>query len=66
MRRTIATLLITGVLSSSMPMMMRDRGDRGGRDSGGDHTIVRIIRNIIRHLIPMPADDTNTINPPRP
>lgn len=65
MRRTLATLLITGVLSSSVPMMARDR-DRGGRDSGGDHTIVRVIRNIIRHLIPMPADDTNNITPPKP
>lgn len=65
MRRTLATLLITGVLSSSVPMMMRDR-DRGGRDSGGDQTIVRIIRSIIRHLLPMPADDPITINPPKP
>ena len=47
-------------------MMMRDRGDRGGRDSGGDHTIVRVIRNIIRHLIPMPADGGNDITPPKP
>ena len=63
MRQTIATLLITGVLSSSVPMMMRDRG---GRDSGGDNPVVRVIRQIIRHLIPMPADDSGNLVPPKP
>ncbi len=47
-------------------MMMRDRGGRGGRDSGGDNPIIRVIRNVIRHLIPMPADDSGNILPPKP
>jgi hypothetical protein len=64
MRRTLATFLITGLLSTSMPMMARDRG---GRDGGGDFTrVVRIIKSIIRHLIPSPADDGSGINPPKP
>ena len=64
MRRTVAALLITGLLSVSMPMMARDRG---GRDGGGDFTrVVRIIKSIIRHLIPSPMDDGGTINPPKP
>lgn len=63
MRRTVATLLITGLLSVSMPMMARDRG---GRDGGGDFTrVVRIIKSIIRHLVMAPADDSG-IQPPKP
>jgi hypothetical protein len=64
MRRTIAMLLMTGVLTASMPLMARDR-DRGGRDGGGNfNPIIRVIKNIIRHLLPL--DDTNNINPPKP
>jgi len=63
MRRTVATLLITGLLSVSMPMIA---SDRGGRDGGGDFTrFVRVIKSIIRHLILAPADDTNIL-PPKP
>ena len=63
MRRTLATLLITGLLSTSMPMMI---GDRGGRDGGGDFTrFVRVIKSIIRHLVTAPTDDGN-IEPPKP
>ena len=62
MRRTLAALLVTGLLTTSMPLMAR--GDRGGRDSGGDFPIVRIIKRIIRILLPL--DDTGTINPPKP
>jgi hypothetical protein len=63
MRRTLATLLITGLLSTSMPMMIRDRG---GRDGGGDFTrFVRVIKSIVRHLIAAPADDTGIL-PPKP
>jgi len=64
MRRIIATVLVTGLLSASAPMIARDRG---GRDGGGDFTrIVKIVKQIIRHLIVAPADDTNNINPPKP
>jgi len=65
MRRTIATLLITGLLSASVPIMARD-GDRGGRDSGGDITFVKIVKTIIRHLLPVPTDDGNNLGPPKP
>jgi hypothetical protein len=64
MRKLIATVLLTGVLSASMPMMAR--GDRPGRDIGGDNPIVRIIKQIIRHLVPAPADDSTNPNPPKP
>lgn len=64
MRRIVATLLVTGLLGTSMPMMARDRG---GRDGGGDFSpIVKVIKNIIRHLIPAPSDDGNNIGPPKP
>lgn len=64
MRRIIATVLVTGLLSTAAPMMARDRG---GRDGGGDFTrIVKIVKQIIRHLIVAPADDTNNIVPPKP
>jgi hypothetical protein len=63
MRRTLATLLITGLLSTSIPLMVRDRG---GRDGGGDFTrFVRVIKSIIRHLVLAPADDNNIL-PPKP
>ena len=63
MRRTLATLLITGLLSTSMPLMARDRG---GRDGGGDFTrFVRVIKSIIHHLVLAPADDGNVL-PPKP
>jgi hypothetical protein len=63
MRRTVATLLITGLLSVSTPMMVRDHG---GRDGCGDFTrFVRIIKSIIHHLILAPADDGNIL-PPKP
>lgn len=64
MRRTLAVLLVTGLLSTSMPMMRRG-GDRPGRDIGGDNPIVRIIKSVIRHLIPTPTDDGNIV-PPKP
>jgi hypothetical protein len=45
-----------------MPMMAR--GDRPGRDIGGDNPIVHFIKLIVRHLLPL--DDGNGINPPKP
>jgi len=62
MRKMVATLLLTGILSASMPMMAR--GDRPGRDIGGDNPIIRIIKNIVRHLLPL--DDSGNLNPPKP
>jgi hypothetical protein len=60
MRKTIAMFLVTALLSSSAPLMIRDRGgDPGER-------FVRIIKTIIRHLLPIPTDDGTTINPPKP
>lgn len=63
MRKSIATLLLTAMLLTAAPMLARDRG---GRDSGGDNPIVRVIRQIIRHLVPAPADDSTNPNPPKP
>jgi len=61
MRRTIATFLVTALLSTSAPLMIRDHG----QDPSGDFTsFVKVLKNIIRHLIPL--DDGGTINPPKP
>jgi hypothetical protein len=62
MRKFVATVLLTGVLSASMPMMAR--GDRPGRDIGGDNPIVHFLKRIVRHLLPL--DDSNDLNPPKP
>ena len=62
MRKLLAVFLFTGMLSASAPMLMR--GDRPGRDIGGDNPIVRFIKHIVRHLLPL--DDSNTANPPKP
>jgi hypothetical protein len=59
MRKTIATLLVTALISSSAPLLRRDSRDRGG-DFG------KIIKSIVRHLIPSPVDDGGTIGPPKP
>jgi len=61
MRRTVATLLITALLSASGPLMMRDRDQDRGRDRGFNPT--KIIKNIIRHLLPL---DDGGITPPKP
>ena len=58
MRRTIATFLVTALLSTSAPLLMRDRG----QDPGG--SFIKIIRTIIRHLVPMDGGDN--IVPPKP
>ena len=60
MRRIVATLLITGLLSTSVPLFARDR------DSGGDFNPIRIIKTIIRHLLPIPTDGGDTLGPPKP
>jgi len=61
MRRTIATFLVTALLSTSAPLLARDHG----QDPGGDFSrLVRVIKSIIRHLIPL--DDGNNITPPKP
>ncbi|HEY6844503.1 MAG TPA: hypothetical protein VI391_10060 [Thermoanaerobaculia bacterium] len=62
MRKTVAALLLTGILSASTPIMMR--GDRPGRDIGGDNPIVHFIKLIVRHLLPL--DDSNNPTPPKP
>jgi len=59
MRRTVATLLITALLSSSGPLLRRDQ-DRD-RDRGFNPT--KIIKNIILHLLPL---DDSGIGPPKP
>jgi len=61
MRRTIATLLVTALLSSSAPLLRRDT-----RDRNGDFGPVKIIKSIIRHLIPTPTDGGDGIGPPKP
>ncbi len=63
MRRIIATLLVTGLLSTSAPLFARDRGGRG---EGGDFSPIRIIKTIIRHLIPVPTDGGDLLGPPKP
>jgi len=58
MRKTIATLLVTALLSSSAPLLRRDR------DRGGDFDPIKIIKKIVRTLIP--TDDTGNLGPPKP
>ena len=56
MRRTIATFLMTALLTTSAPLLMRDRGQDPG------FQLIKIIRTIVRHLIPM----GDNIVPPKP
>ena len=58
MRRIVATLLLSGLLASSAPTFAR-RGD-------DPWSPIQLIKKIVRLLIPIPADDGNTINPPKP
>jgi hypothetical protein len=58
MRRIVATLLISGLLASSAPTLAR-RGDDPWNP-------IQLIKKIVRLLIPIPADDSNNINPPKP
>jgi hypothetical protein len=60
MRKTIATVLVTALLSTSAPLMIRDGGQNPGE------RFVRIIKTIIRHLLPVPTDDGSNILPPKP
>jgi hypothetical protein len=58
MRRTFATLLISALLISSAPSFARRDDDPSGP--------LRLIKKIIRLLIPSPTDDGGTIAPPKP
>ncbi len=60
MRRTMATLLIAGVLSSFAPFAPRDRGGDPGFNP------IKIIKKIIRILVPSPTDGGDLISPPKP
>jgi hypothetical protein len=64
MRKFVAALLLTGVLAISTPAFARESARPGdGRDI---NPIVRIIKKIIRHLVPAPADDSTNPQPPKP
>jgi len=58
MRRIVATLLLSGLLASSAPTLAR-RGDDPWNP-------IQLIKKIVRLLIPIPADDSNNLNPPKP
>ena len=58
MRRTLATLLVTAVLSTSTASFAR-------RDDGDRFDAIKFIKKIVRILVPMPADDIQP-TPPKP
>ncbi len=58
MRRTVATLLVTALLSSSVPSAIRDRD--------GDWSPIQILKKIVRLLIPAPSDTGDNLSPPKP
>jgi hypothetical protein len=57
MRRILATLLVTSLLSVSAPAFAR-------RDDGPDR-FIRYIKKIVRLLLPSPTDDYQP-TPPKP
>jgi hypothetical protein len=59
MRRILATLIVTAVLTSSAPSLAR-------RDDGDRFNPIEYIKKIVRILIPAPADDGGTATPPKP
>ena len=59
MRRTVATLLISALLSVSAPSMLR-RGDPG------EFNPLRFLKKIVRLLIPLPTDGSDNLGPPKP
>ena len=58
MRRIVATLLVSALLSISAPSFAR-------RDDGGDWNPIKYIKKIIRILLPSPDDDGQP-GPPKP
>jgi len=58
MRRFVSTLLISALLSSAAPSFARS-------DDGDRFDPIRIIKKIVRILIPVPSDDIQP-TPPKP
>ena len=58
MRRTMAAVLVAGMLTASMPAMSMSRGDR-------DWNPIHFIAKIVKHLLPSTNDDNNIL-PPKP
>jgi len=56
MRRVVATLIVSALLSSAVPSFAR-------RDDGD--TLIRFIKQIVRILVPSPDDDVQP-TPPKP
>jgi len=59
MRRLFATLLMSSLLITGAPFV-RDDGPRR------DWNPIHIIKKIVRHLLPSPADDGDTAGTPKP
>jgi hypothetical protein len=57
MRRIVATLLVSALLTSAAPLARRDDGDR--------FDPIKLIKKIVRILVPAPADDYQP-TPPKP
>ncbi len=60
MRRTMATLLIAGLLGSFAPFAPRDRGEDPGFNP------IKIIKKIVKKLVPSPTDGGDVVSPPKP
>ena len=60
MRRTVATLLVTSILSISAPSFARQS------DPGGDWNPLKYIKKIVRLLLPSPTDGGDGLGPPKP
>ncbi|HYS52177.1 MAG TPA: hypothetical protein VER58_00250 [Thermoanaerobaculia bacterium] len=58
MRRAVATLLVSALLSSATPSFAR-------RDDGDRFDPIKVIKKIIRILVPSPDDDS-VPTPPKP
>ncbi len=58
MRRIVATLLVSALLSSAAPSFAR-------RDGGDRFDPIQFIKKIVRILVPAPADDYQP-TPPKP
>lgn len=59
MRRILATLLVTSLLTVSAPSFAR-------RDDGDRFNPIRILKKIVRLLVPINHDDGNVPTPPKP